>query len=118
MDGRLRIAEAASAAPAPDGHDLGKDRERGLLDRLTAEIQPCGTAEPRDVQVRQAFLAETLAPLRLRSARAERADVERVAPKRPGQRGDVDLLVVREDEDGGVLICSRARESVFGPAVE
>ena len=61
---------------------------------------------------------EPLAPFCLRPPRPERADVERVAPQRPGECGDVDLLVVSQDDHRGLLICSRAREGILGPALD
>ena len=62
-----------------------------------------------------ARLEQPLAALRLRPPRADRADVERSVRERGRERRNVELLVVREDDDRRVAVGRDLRERLLGP---
>src|SRR5437763_2306909 len=59
--------EAAARAAVPHGHDLGHDRECGLLCREPAQVEPDRGGDASQLLVGQALLDEPLAALLLGS---------------------------------------------------
>src|SRR5436190_2195358 len=115
VDSRLRSAGRAAGAAGAEGQGLGEDRGRRLSGRLGADVQPAGPGDPVDVLVGDAGLAEPLAPPLLVAARAERADVESVARERAGQRRQVELVVMGEDDHGRAEIRLHLGERLLRP---
>src|SRR5262245_11402940 len=66
---------------------LGDDRDRDLGGRPGADREADRPADPRELLVREALLAQPVEALRVRLAAAERADVERVGAQRDRERG-------------------------------
>src|SRR5918996_4030623 len=104
VDPLLRVLQEAAFAPRAHGKDLGEDRERRLLLRVGADVEAAGPHDPLQRLLLDARLEQPLAPALLVPARAERADVERLGPESPEQRGLVELVVVGEDDDRGLVV--------------
>ena len=66
--------------------------------------RPHGPHDPLERRLLDARLEQPLAAPLLVSPRAERADVERLRLERADQRGLVELVVVREDDDRRLVI--------------
>ena len=105
---------AAQAAGA-QRERLGEDRDGGLGRALGTDVEPGRAAQPRELGVGQPASTQPLAPLRLGAPAAERADVERVGAQRCRERRDVELVVVRQHDDGGVAVGRDLRERLVGP---
>ena len=71
--------------------------------------------QARELVDGQARLEQPLAAVRLRDPAAERADVERVAAQRGGERRHVELVVVREHDHRRVAVELELRERLLGP---
>ena len=104
VDPLLRLAQRAARAMGAHGEDLGEDRERRLLLRVRADVEPARADDPRKLLLGDARLEQPLAAALLVAARAERADVERLGLERRDQRGLVELVVVREDDDRRLVV--------------
>ena len=92
-----RIESAVSG-----GEMAPMSRPQGPWIRSSASFRHAGSEQP-------------LAPSRLRGSAAERADVERVRLERGLQGREVELLVVRQDDDRRVAIGPNLRERLLGP---
>ena len=108
-------AAARPPRPSRDGERLGEDRERGLLVRVGADVEPARACDALERLLVDARLAQPLAPPLLVAARAERADVERLGLERRLQRGHVELVVVGEDDDRRRVVGRDLRERLLGP---
>jgi hypothetical protein len=118
VDAVGRGRERGAVAPGAHGERLGQDRDGGLGRRVGAEVEAGGAVDPLELLVRQARLEELVAPLRLRPARADRADVEGVGREGGLERGDVELEVVREHHDRGAVVGREPCERDVGPLDE
>ena len=114
----MRPAEVRSGptgAAGADGEDLREDRQRGLGRRDGADVEAARPLDAVERLLRDAGLEQALTPPRLRRPAAEGADVERVRRERGLERRHVELLVVGQDDDGGVAIGADVRERLLGP---
>ena len=114
----LRVAQRPAAAAGPYGEDLGQDRERRLLLRVGADVEAARAHDPVELLLRHARL-EQAAPAALgRPARAERADVERLALERRLQRRLVELVVVGQDDDGRLVVGRDLGDRLLRPLLD
>ena len=108
----VALLEGAAGAARAHGQDLGHHRKR--RPRPASPRRCRARRGPRSARAvpRQPVLEQQVAPPRLVATRAERADVERLGLERALQSGEVELVVVGEDDDGGVASgCTRASAS-------
>ena len=91
------VSRSEAGAPAGAGRDdLGADRDRGLLRRAGADVEPDRRHDPRDVGVGEARLPQPHDATFVGAARAHRADVPDLGLHRGDDRGHVELVVVRQ----------------------
>ena len=98
-----RLQEAA-LAPTTNREDLREDRERGFLLRVGADVEAARAHDPRELVLRDAGLEQPLAAPLLIAPRPERPDVERLGLERADERGLVELVVVGQDDDRGLVV--------------
>src|SRR5690606_28252631 len=82
-----------------DGDELRRDREPELRRLVAAEVESDRGMEAADPLLGNARPEQVLAALLLPVATPDRADVGRLAGQRGGERGLVDLRIVRDDDD-------------------
>jgi hypothetical protein len=97
------VAQETTVPASAHGEDLAEDGERRLGGRVCADIEAARAEDALQLRRRDAHLEQPLTPECLVTARAERTHVERVGVERPLDRGDVELVVVRQDDDGAPL---------------
>src|SRR5207302_9970729 len=110
-----RALELAAVAAVPGSDDLGQDRHRRLRLRLGAEVEATRPRDALELGFVDAGVDQPLAAALLVAARAERADIERLGPERRLQRRDVELVVVREDDDRGRVVGCDLLDRLLGP---
>src|SRR6478672_8398498 len=118
VDAGARRSQRPAGTAGPHREDLGKDGDGGLLGRARAEVEPGGAGDARQVLFRHAFFEEQPAPPFLVPARAEPAEVERLGRKCAAYEGEVELVVVRQDDDRGRGIGGDLRQRLVRPEHE
>ena len=105
------------------GRRRGPRGRRAISARIESAVSGCVSAPmsrpqgPRSARalLGDARLEQPLAAALLVAARAERADVERLGLERALQRGDVELVVVREHDDRRLVVGRDLRERLLRP---
>src|SRR6186997_1895881 len=115
VDAAGTVLERPAGAPGTTGDDLREDREGDFGRRRGADVEPGRARDAVDRLCLHARFEEELAPSLLIAPRAERTDVERIRLECALERGDVEAVLVREHDDGGVLVGPDAREGLVGP---
>src|SRR4051812_7044980 len=109
------VAQRAAFPSGSHRQDLAHDRQRGLGGSSGTDVEAARPRDPLERVLRHARVDQPLAPARLVAARTERADVERVRLESALQRGEIELVVVSEDDDGGVAPRLHLRQRLLGP---
>src|SRR6185295_6653707 len=115
VDSCLRVAEEAAVAAGTRGEDLAHDRQSGFGGRVCADVQTRGTRDSLELVLLDAGLEEALAPALLVSPRPEGADVEGLRSERALDRGDVELVVVRQHDDRSLVVRLRLVDRLLRP---
>src|SRR5215204_1871756 len=76
VDAALGLLEPPAGTAGAHGEDLAEDRQRGLLLRLGADVEPARPGDALERLLGDTGLEQPRAALLLVAARAERADVE------------------------------------------
>src|SRR6185503_15629648 len=79
------FGQRAAHAPLPDRDDLGHDADRHLFGRARADVKADRTANPRKGVVGDTGIPQPLAPVPVRLATADRADVRSFGVERADQ---------------------------------
>src|SRR5207249_3096960 len=117
VDALLRVAQRATAPLGAYREDLGEDRERRLLLGVGADVEPAGAHDPLEGLLRHTCLEKPLPPALLVAARAERPDVEGLALESRHQGGLVELVVVGQNDDRGLMVGRDLAERILGHAL-
>src|SRR6185437_10845014 len=118
VDPLTRRSQATTLAARANGEDLGEDRYSRLRRRSGAEVEARRPVEPLELLLRNACLEQLLSPTLLGPAGSERADVERVAGERAGQRRHVPAILVREHDDRCPVVGLELLQHLLGPGNE
>ena len=90
-------------------------RTAGLRRAVRTDVEAGGTADPVECQPIDTRFEQPFATPLLIPPGAERADVEGIGRKRPGEHRDVELVVVRENDYGGRVIRLHLGERLLRP---
>src|SRR4051812_19637648 len=97
----LHVPQPPALATRARGDDLAEDRDRRLGRGVRADVETGRPADALELVIGHAILAEQSATTLLVSMRADPSDIERVARERALDHRQVELVVVREDDDRG-----------------
>src|SRR6266851_1238454 len=103
------------AIDAQGGGDLREDRDGDLGRRQGADIEADRTVDAREVGRSEACLGQALAARGVGFARAQRADIEGLRAQGGGQRGIVELGIVRQSDDRGAAVGPQHRHGIVRP---
>src|SRR5207253_10306580 len=92
---------------------LAEDRHRGLGGSLGADVEPARTRDALQSLLVDALSQQTLSTSRLVLAPAERANVERLRLEAVLQRGNVEFVVVRQDDNRRLIVRLNLSKHVF-----
>src|SRR5690349_1300857 len=115
VDAGTRLPKQPAGAARAHSEDLPEDRHGHLFRRRCAEVEAGRPRDALQILLWHTFLEEQPASPLLVPARAEPAEVERLGGERTLHEREVELVVVREDDDSrrgvGRDVCQR----VVGP---
>ena len=99
----------------PDCQQLGDDRDRNLGRRGRADVEAGRAVYPSESLFGDTGGHELRSPTRVRLAAAENADIKRWTGKSGNQRGNDELVVVDQDDDGCLFIGVERVQRPIGP---
>src|SRR6478672_11108630 len=118
VDSRLRVAEEAAVAARTRCEDLAQDRQSRFGGCVCADVQSRGTRDTLELMLLDACLEQSLAPALLVSPRPEGTDVESLRAERALDRRYIELVVVGQHHDRGLVIRLRLVDRLLRPGDE